>query len=429
MKFGKISEEPNVDSVVCEYHIISVHIVGSGNQISILISFISRVPSNGIVSPIHSFLLGYRLEMNRSTASVLPQTAEEPAIGELNNEFIDKYLHKDDEGSKGTGEEKGGVDKGRNSSVKPATVTALLLKQNLINRIGDVSDYSQLRKLSISFNNIGKCGLRNLDQLPHLRHLSAYCCGLKGFEDLADNRRLEKLHLQQNCIVEIPYCMRQMQKIRHLRIDRNQIQQIENLQGCTGLRSLDLSSNRLESIEGVAGLQSLTELKVNNNKITSLKALRALPSLKEVQVDNNALKNLDGIQHIPTLQVLYCNNNQITAFKIPQTYTHIGAVEKGVMEKSTTSSTASKNSNTSSTAKVSHNSNNRNNSKNSGSNARSESTKLGLFHLSDIFMAGNQLTSLDGADKLGESLFMHVHALLCLSSLNCLGSMDYTIVI
>ena len=285
--------------------------------------------------------------------------------GELNNDFIKKYLRKDDD----SGEEfkEAEAADGRNKIPRKSTsITSLLLKQNLINRIGDISEYPQIRKLSISFNNI-MGGLHNLDQLPNLRHLSAYCCGLKQFEDLADNRRLEKLHLQQNCISEIPYCMRQLQKIRHLRLDRNQIKQLEHLKGCTALRTLNLSSNCLESLDGIAGLHSLVELKANNNSLTSLKSLRALPALREVHVDGNLLKNLDGIQHVPTLQVLYCNNNQINAFKIPQTYTHVGSLDKGAPKNASSSTTASGNISTSDKSKT--------------SNTRAENTKLGLFNM------------------------------------------------
>ena len=351
--------------------------------------------------------------MNRSTVSTIPQ---ESTKGELNNDFIEKYIKSqkeqvdeeerqtlETENRKGEGEgegerkrevkdkttkgEKGTVEKNRRPTTSKS-MTTLLLKQNLINRIGDISEYSQLRKLSISFNGMDKNGLRNLDQLPHLRSLSAYCCGLRNFEDLADNKRLEKLHLQQNKIKELPYCLRQLQKIRHLRVDRNQIQQIEHLQGCTSLRTLDISSNCLDALDGVAGLQSLEELKANNNKIKSIKPLRALPSLREIQVDNNLLQNLDGLQNIPTLEVLHCNNNQITAFKIPQTYTHVGTVEKGTLKNVSSSSSSSSTTPSSNTSKT--------------PKERSENTKLGLFHLTDIFMAGNKLSSLDGMERLGK---------------------------
>ena len=137
---------------------------------------------------IHIHILRQRLEMNRSTASVLPQSVHESMTGELNNEFIAKYLQQDDVNEEVTKESKAARDApNRRKSEKATSITSLLIKQNLINRIGDISEYSQIRKLSIPFNSMMKSGLQNLDQLPHLRHLSAYSCGLKHFEDLADN--------------------------------------------------------------------------------------------------------------------------------------------------------------------------------------------------------------------------------------------------
>jgi Leucine-rich repeat (LRR) protein len=183
--------------------------------------------------------------------------------------------------------------------------------------------------------------LRGLDQLIQLRQLSAYCCGLINVGDLSENKRLEKLHLQQNLIQEIPFCFRSFNKLRHLRLDKNRLTTIDNLQGCSSLRILDISFNKLESLEGIAGLQSLVELKANNNRITSLKTLRALPALEELQVDENCLTNLDGIQNLPTLVIFHANNNRITRLAIPQTYTHTGVLANAAATSSSVSASRS----------------------------------------------------------------------------------------
>ena len=304
---------------------------------------------------------------------------------ELNNKFIDSLVSEDTE----CGDKKRTKDKNSKS---------LLLKQRQIVRIGDVSDYSQLRKLSISFNALRS--LKGLDQLPHLRYLAAYCCGVTDFEDLSENKRLEKLYLQQNLIQELPFCLRGLQKLQHLRVDRNRVACIENLQACTSLKSLDLSSNKLESLEGLAGMQSLRELKVNFNFITSLKPLHALPSLKEIQIDSNRLSSLEGIQCLPTLETLHANDNAITAFKIPQTYTYMGSVEKG----SGGGSIAFASPAAAAAANAAFSSSSASSSSSSSKRSHVVNTKLGMANLMDVFLANNQLQNLEGIEKLGDAV-------------------------
>lgn len=249
-----------------------------------------------------------------------------------------------------------------------------------------------MRKLTISFNAL--TSLRGLDQLVQLRQLSAYCCGLSNFEDLSENKRLEKLHIQQNLIVDIPYCTRGFNKLRHLRLDRNQITCIEHLQGCTSLRELDISFNKLTSLEGIAGLQSLTQLKANNNKIKSLKPLRALPALVELHVDSNCLTNLDGIQNLPTLETLHASCNSINRLTIPQTYTHNGMLTNAASSSSSAGSSRPTASSSTSTASSSA----------TKSQKPPESVSLGMSSLADIFLDSNLLTTVEGINALGVKL-------------------------
>ena len=54
--------------------------------------------------------------------------------------------------------------------------------------IGNLCDVgTNIRKFSVSFNTIACGSLDGIDQLPQLRHLSAYSCGLKSLGRLVKN--------------------------------------------------------------------------------------------------------------------------------------------------------------------------------------------------------------------------------------------------
>lgn len=132
--------------------------------------------------------------------------------------------------------------------------------------------------------------------------------------------------LQQNGITSIPFGI-SFQKLRELRLDRNQLVSVEPLSTCSSLRKLNISWNNITTFEviiliyiiliyfklcfinqGLSGLQNLQELSASHNSITSLKHLRALPSLIEIDVSYNQLKDLQGLQLIPTIEVLHAGN-------------------------------------------------------------------------------------------------------------------------
>lgn len=260
---------------------------------------------------------------------------------------------------------------------------AIFLKADQVSSIGNLSEYSHTRNLTLNFNNLGN--LRGLEQMPMLRKLSAYCCALRTFDDLSGNGRLESLSLQQNYIRELAFCLRSMNKLRRLRVDKNDLKSIENLHCCTALRYLDLSYNKIESLDGIAGLQNLSELKITNNKIRSLRGLSSLPSLLEIHIDDNLLSSLSGIQNIPTLEILHASRNQITTLLIPQTYTHKGSLENS-------DSKGKPRSNASGVISA------------SGGSTVTEKPKLGMAKLTELELHGNLISDLEGLGTLGDSV-------------------------
>jgi hypothetical protein len=183
-----------------------------------------------------------------------------------------------------------------------------------LHALGDLTPFASLRTLDVAHNHL--TDLAGLGALPNLKSLVAYCCLLTDIDDISRCSRLETLQLQFNGIADVGIAFLSLKHLRRLRLDKNRLVRIDNLQNCAMLRTLDLSFNQLEDLSALNGLQNLEELRVTNNRITSLTSLRALPSLRELEVDCNGLRSLDGIQFLPTLEVLSVEDNQLSHIRI-----------------------------------------------------------------------------------------------------------------
>jgi Leucine-rich repeat (LRR) protein len=190
----------------------------------------------------------------------------------------------------------------------------LIVNRDFVTRIGNLCDVAFIRKLNISFNQIRT--LDGIDQLPQLKQLLAYACGIDKIECLKAISKIESVLLQQNKIPRMADTFTGMSKLQELRLDQNRISKIEGLSGCVSLRKLDVSFNNIEKLEGISGLQQLQELKASNNAIKTLLPLKALPSIKDLDVSNNQLKNLDGLHQLPTLEYVKADHNMIAELRL-----------------------------------------------------------------------------------------------------------------
>ena len=275
---------------------------------------------------------------------------------------------------------------------KEAPNECILQGQNIC-EIGSLSEnYSSLRRLDISFNALKS--FKGIEQFPKLRDLSAYCCRLDDISTVGETSHLVSLLLQQNGITKFPISFKSLKYLRELRVDRNQLSSIENLNSCSSLRILDVSFNNLDSLSGLSGLQSLRELRANNNNIESLQTLKSLPSIRELQISHNKLVNLDGLQQLPTLETIYADHNMITTVKISQTFTKKKNLSMKASEQTSNSSklkltTAAKNPRSLS-ARIA-----------STSTKDASIPAVALLALTDVYLSCNQITSLDGLNSLG----------------------------
>ena len=108
-----------------------------------------------------------------------------------------------------------------------------------------------------------------------------------------------------------------LKDLRCLYAHQNTFTKIENLLCCTHLTSLQLSNNAIPRIENLAGLRKLSTLQIANNHLTSADDLRHLlqvPTITVLDLQNNRLDDpdiLDVFEAMPSLAVLQLQGNPV----------------------------------------------------------------------------------------------------------------------
>lgn len=277
--------------------------------------------------------------------------------------------------------------------------------QNIV-KIGNLSEVANLRRVDVSFNPLET--LNGIEKLIHLRSLDAYSCKLSNIDSVVMMNKLEMLMLQQNQIESIPSALRSLIKLRELRLDRNYLKDLANINTLQNLRFLDVSGNNISSLEGLSGLQQLQELRVSHNSITSLKPLKHLPQLKELNVSYNLLSSLDGLLQLQNIETVYAEHNRLSAILLESVTADSGSRSDGQSQPSSARSVQS------SSVPSTHRSqavSSQGNPQKSPSTTSTTSTKRALgsnngSSLNDLLLTGNRLRSsaLKGLRMFSKSL-------------------------
>lgn len=168
--------------------------------------------------------------------------------------------------------------------------------------IPDLSGFKKLEDLSLRFNRIEK--IERLDDLPFLHKLDLCGNRIQKIEGLESVPRLTRLNLSGNNISRIEN-LNQLTNLRRLYLADNLINKIENLEGLPLLEVLDLSNtdielaeltyigyegnrNGIRVIENIDLLKNLKELKLARNKITQVPNLEGLSLLEKIDISGNS---------------------------------------------------------------------------------------------------------------------------------------------
>lgn len=137
----------------------------------------------------------------------------------------------------------------------------------------EVGTFTSLTMFEI-LNDSGVQDIRYLENNSTIVNLTLHDCGL-------DDRVID-------IVKTIP-------NLANLSLADNYIENINNLNGLSGLLSLNVSSNRLENVDVVATLNNLTRLDCSYNYITDVSSLTGLTKLTGLDISYNFI-DVDGTQ-------------------------------------------------------------------------------------------------------------------------------------
>ena len=137
----------------------------------------------------------------------------------------------------------------------------------------EVGTFTSLTMFEI-LNDSGVQDIRYLENNSTIVNLTLHDCGL-------DDRAID-------IVKTIP-------NLANLSLADNYIENINNLNGLSGLLSLNVSSNRLENVDVVATLNNLTRLDCSYNYITDVSSLTGLTKLTGLDISYNFI-DVDGTQ-------------------------------------------------------------------------------------------------------------------------------------
>lgn len=165
--------------------------------------------------------------------------------------------------------------------------------------LGDESSYinydlekgmvPELEELWIS--GVQLSNLDFLEQLPQLKSLFVWDCGLEDISGVRYQKELTTVFL-----------------------DWNSIWNIRPLQNCKKLKIISFSNNRVKDISALESLSQLEEIVAADNEIASIEPLQWLGNLKSFSGDGNKIRNIDALKYLPELQDLNLADNQIEDF-------------------------------------------------------------------------------------------------------------------
>ncbi|KAL4557898.1 hypothetical protein LXL04_036092 [Taraxacum kok-saghyz] len=166
----------------------------------------------------------------------------------------------------------------------------LLLTDNQLQKIPDVSIFKALLVFDVSFNEISS-----------MVGLSKASSTLEG---------LMICKTQVTKIEEIQH----LYELRAIEFSSNKIRVMENLHNLTNLQELYLGRNRIKAIN-LCSLKCIKKLSLHSNRLTSMKGLEECRALERLYLAHNGITKMEGLSTLANLQYLDVSSNKLAAIE------------------------------------------------------------------------------------------------------------------
>ncbi|XP_021723574.1 protein phosphatase 1 regulatory subunit pprA-like [Chenopodium quinoa] len=186
----------------------------------------------------------------------------------------------------------------------------LVLRDNKLTKIPDVSIFKNLLVFDVSFNEIPSAsGLSKVSNT--LRELYVSKNEVTKIEEIEHFHELQILELGSNRL-RVMENLETLINLQELWLGRNRIKTV-NLCGLKCIKKLSLQSNRLTSMKGFEECVALEELYLSHNGITKMEGLSTLANLRVLDIASNKLTSIEDIEKLTRLEDLWLNDNQIAS--------------------------------------------------------------------------------------------------------------------
>ncbi|XP_057776511.1 protein phosphatase 1 regulatory inhibitor subunit PPP1R7 homolog isoform X2 [Salvia miltiorrhiza] len=186
----------------------------------------------------------------------------------------------------------------------------LVLRDNQMKKIPDVTIFKMLLVFDVSFNEI--TSLSGLSKVSNtLKELYVSKNEVTKIEEIEHFHELQILELGSNRL-RVMENLQNLSSLLELWLGRNRIRVID-LCGLKCIKKISLQSNRLTSMAGLEDCVALEELYLSHNGIAKMEGLSTLVNLRVLDVASNKLTEINDIANLTKLEDLWLNDNQITS--------------------------------------------------------------------------------------------------------------------
>ena len=131
----------------------------------------------------------------------------------------------------------------------------------------------------------------------------------------ADYHRVTFLNLRGKGLVDISP-LQKLTKLKHLRLDYNDVADISSLANCVELEKLELTGNRLKSLAPVAKMTKLRWLTFARNEVADLSPLAGLTQLEFISCYVNPITSVAALHGLTRLEKVKLQGNPVSGSEL-----------------------------------------------------------------------------------------------------------------
>ncbi|GAU11712.1 hypothetical protein TSUD_74630 [Trifolium subterraneum] len=184
----------------------------------------------------------------------------------------------------------------------PPNLTELDLTANRLSTLDPrIAQLSHLKKLSLRQNLITDAGVEPLSSwnaLSYLEELVLRDNQLKNIPDVSIFKKLLVFDVSFNEISSLHGVSRVCNTLKELYVSKNEVTKIEEIEHFHQLLILELGSNKLRVMENLENLVNLQELWLGRNRIKVVN-LCGLKCIKKISLQSNRLTSMRGFEPPP----------------------------------------------------------------------------------------------------------------------------------